>query len=68
MQEKSFVVPGIHCGHCTATIERELGGLDGVSFVKADPASKEVVVRWSDPADWAAIEALLVEIEFPPAA
>lgn len=67
MEERSFTVPNISCGHCTATIQRELGELEGVTSVEADAASKQVKVRWQDPATWQKIEALLVEIEFPPA-
>ena len=66
MQERSVTIPNISCGHCTATIERELGELEGVTSVAADPQSKQVTVRWQDPATWQTIEALLVEIEFPP--
>ncbi len=67
MDERSFTVPNISCGHCTATIQREIGELEGVTSVDADPASKRVTVRWQSPATWDKIEALLVEIEFPPA-
>jgi copper chaperone len=67
MDERSFTVPNISCGHCAATIQRELGELEGVTSVEADAASKRVTVRWQDPATWEKIEALLVEIEFSPA-
>lgn len=67
MQERSFVAPNISCGHCTATIERELGDLDGVKGVKAEVEGKRVKVSWEDPASWDSIVALLQEIGFPPA-
>lgn len=66
MQEKTFTVPNISCGHCTRTVETELGELPGVKNVKADIDSKQVTVAWGDPATWEKIEATLVEINYPP--
>ena len=65
MTTKTFTAPAINCGHCTKTIEMEVGDLAGVSSVKADVDSKQVTVEWGDPATWAEIEALLDEIGFP---
>ena len=67
MSTKTITVPAISCGHCTHTIEMEVGDLAGVSSVSADVDSKQVTVEWGDPANWDQIEALLVEIDFPPA-
>lgn len=67
MEERTFKVPNISCGHCTGTIVRELGELAGVRSVKADVESKQVMVSWDEPATWESILALLEEIEFPPA-
>ena len=67
MASKTFVVPNISCGHCTHTIETELGELAGVSSVKAEQDSKQVTVTWDDPASWEQIKALLQEIEYAPA-
>ncbi len=66
MESKTFVVPNISCGHCTRTIEMEVGEMAGVSNVKADEGSKEVTVAWEAPATWGKIEALLKEINYPP--
>jgi len=66
MTTKTFIVPNISCGHCTRTIETELGELPGVSRVKADAASKQVTVEWDHPAAWENIRALLIEINYPP--
>ncbi len=66
MTTKTFTVPNISCGHCTHTIEMEVGDLAGVTSVKADQATKQVTVEWGDPATWAQIEALLAEINYPP--
>ena len=66
MTSKTFVVPNISCGHCTHTIEMEVGDLAGVSSVKAEEGSKKVTVEWGDPASWEQIESLLQEINYPP--
>ena len=68
MESKTFIVPNISCGHCTHTVEMEVGDLSGVKSVKADIESKQVVVEWEQPASWEQIESLLVEINYPPAA
>jgi copper ion binding protein len=67
MTNKTFMVPGISCGHCVMTIEQEVKGLQGVKMVKADQNSRQVTVEWDTPATWESIKNLLVEIEYPPA-
>jgi copper chaperone CopZ len=67
MQTKTFEVPNISCGHCVRTIENEVSDLAGVSKVQADEETRMVTVEWGDPATWDAINALLVEINYPPA-
>jgi len=66
METKTFIVPNISCGHCTHTIEAELGDLAGVTSVKAEIESKKVTVSWQDPASWGKINDLLQEINYPP--
>ena len=68
MQSKTVTVPNISCGHCTHTVEMELNDIAGVNSVNADIDSKQVVVEWGDPATWTQIEAMMVEINYPPAA
>jgi copper chaperone CopZ len=69
MTKKTVNVPGISCGHCVATIEREVGEIDGVDSVKAEQTSRDVTIAWNpDATDWIAIEALLNEIDYPPSA
>ena len=65
---KTVHVPGISCGHCVMTIEKELDDLDGVEGVKTEHASKRVTVSW-DPevTDWTVIKDTMKEINFPPA-
>lgn len=67
MTQRTVSVPNINCGHCVATIQREIGELDGVSTVEADAATKTVTVTF-DPAktSWEAIAGTLREIDFPP--
>ncbi len=66
MPTKTFTVPHINCGHCTRTIERELGDLKGVTHVKAEIDSKKVTVEWEDPLTWDDIRELLEDIDYPP--
>ena len=65
MTKKTFIVPNISCGHCTRTIETELGELPGVTHVKAEVASKQVTIEWEEPATWDKVRALLEEINYP---
>lgn len=67
MSRKVFSVPNISCGHCTHTIQMELGDLPGVTSVQAEVATKQVTVEWGAPATWEKIKATLAEINFPPA-
>jgi copper chaperone len=67
MESKTFTVPNISCGHCVHTVEMEVGEIAGVSHVKADQASKQVVVQWDAPATWEQIKNTLVEINYSPA-
>lgn len=62
---KEYTVPAISCGHCTATIERELKLVAGVESVKAERESKKVNVVVKDAAVLPVVEATLVEIGYP---
>ena len=67
MTTKTVNVPGISCGHCVATIEREVGELEGVGSVKAEEKSKSLTVSWDpETTDWVVIEEHLREINYPP--
>lgn len=66
MGSKTVSIPNISCGHCTSTIEREVGELPGVTAVKAQIEQKQVQITWDDQTlDWSTIDALLTEIGFP---
>ncbi len=67
METKTFQAPAIHCGHCTMTIERELGELEGIKTVKAAQDTQTVTVSWEAPATWDKIKALMDEIGYPAA-
>jgi copper chaperone CopZ len=67
MEQRTFLVPSISCGHCTATIKRELAEVDGVVTVEGDLNSKQVTVTWQSPATWEEIRSVLVDISHPPA-
>ena len=65
MTTVSYSVPAMHCGHCTHTIEMEVGELQGVQTVKADLGMKKVEITFDSPASEQTIKALLAEINYP---
>ena len=58
--------PDMSCGHCVASIEEEVGALDGVETVKADLSTKQVTISF-DPGKVSVtqIEAALDEAGYP---
>jgi len=66
MEEKTVRIPAISCGHCIMTIERELGELEGVSYVKGNAGTREVTVKWNAPMNWDTILETLDEIGYSP--
>ena len=66
MTTKTVKVPNISCGHCVATVEREVGELRGVASVRAEHATKNVTISWDPEAsDWTVIQGRLEEIGYP---
>jgi copper ion binding protein len=65
MTTVTYSVPAISCGHCTHTIETEVGELKGVQSVKAAIDTKKVEITFDAPANEEMIKALLVEINYP---
>lgn len=59
-------VSGVSCGHCTGTIERELGEMEGVRAVRAGIDGRVSIDHDPAVAPRAGIEALLREINYPP--
>jgi copper chaperone len=48
MEGKTYSVPGMHCGHCTAAVTRELVRVEGVQNVDVDLETKLVIVEGAD--------------------
>ncbi|HBY97461.1 MAG: heavy-metal-associated domain-containing protein [Ardenticatenaceae bacterium] len=65
MTTEVLSVPGISCGHCKATIERELKEVAGIKQVEADVGSKRVTVSYEPPANEQTILTLMEEIGYP---
>jgi copper chaperone len=40
----TFTVPGMTCGHCEASVKREVGSVSGVDIVDVDLQTKLVTV------------------------
>ena len=66
MNTVSFEVPGISCGHCTHTIQTEVGEIEGVKSVEASQSDRRVKVEFEPPATEEKIIGLLTEINYPP--
>ena len=65
-EQVRLTAPDISCGHCVATVQRAVGGLEGVESVQANADTKQVVVRF-DPArvSQAQIEAAMDDEGYP---
>lgn len=65
MEQQTYVVPGMSCGHCKSAIEEEVGQVAGVASVEADFESKLVLVTgvFDDTAIRAAIDEAGYEAE-----
>jgi copper chaperone len=44
----TFTVPGMTCGHCEASVKREVGSVPGVDNVDVDLTTKLVTVEGAD--------------------
>jgi copper chaperone CopZ len=58
--EATYSVPAMHCGNCTAAVEREIALVPGVEAVSAELETKLVVVRGEAVED-AAVRAAIEE-------
>ena len=45
MNERTYTVPGMHCGHCERAVKEEVGAVAGVRSVDVNLETKLVVVR-----------------------
>ncbi len=57
-------IEGMTCGHCTASVEKALLGVPGVSAAKADLAAGNAVVTAEDSVDKKALAAAVDDIGF----
>jgi copper chaperone len=60
MEELTYSVPGMHCGHCERAVSEEISAVAGVESVAVDLETKLVVVR-GDALDDAALRAAIDE-------
>ena len=65
MEKSTYKINNISCGHCVATIQKELHEIEGVIQVHGDPETKSVTVEWRFPVTASEIEARLAEIGYP---
>lgn len=65
-EKATLTAPDISCEHCVATINKAVGGMNGVSKVATDERTKQIAVEF-DPArvSLAQIEAMLEEEGYP---
>lgn len=57
-ETRTYTVPGMHCGHCTEAVEREVSAVPGVESVAADLETKLVLVQGEGLSDEALREAI----------
>ncbi|MGM0560726.1 MAG: cation-translocating P-type ATPase [Pseudomonadota bacterium] len=50
-REVELSVPDIHCGGCIRAIEKTLGDLPGITYVRVNLTVRRVTVRWNDGGD-----------------
>ena len=48
MTERTLRVPGMHCGHCKAAVEGELGKIPGVESSNADVEKGTVEIFYDE--------------------
>lgn len=65
MENKTFIIPAISCGHCVMSIKNELSEIAGVKKVEGDPQSKSISVEWELPANLDKILNTLKQINYP---
>lgn len=67
MNEITYTVPGMSCGHCEQAVSGELSKVDGVESVEVDLSTKLVTVSGSE-LDDAALRAAIDEAGYEAAA
>ncbi|MDP9352756.1 MAG: cation transporter [Chloroflexota bacterium] len=66
LEQATLITPDISCAHCVATINKAVGGLQGVRRVEPDETTKQVLVEF-DPTQVSLndIEATLDDAGYP---
>jgi copper chaperone len=59
--ESSYVVTGMTCAHCVASVSEEVGEISGVSDVRVDLGTGDVTVTSDRPLERAEVEAAVRE-------
>jgi len=59
--ESSYVVTGMTCAHCVASVSEEVGEINGVRDVRVDLATGDVTVTSERPLERAEVEAAVRE-------
>jgi copper chaperone len=65
MENKTFTIANISCGHCVMTIKNELGKMAGIRTVDGNIDTKTISIEWEEPASLDTIKAKLNEINYP---
>ena len=65
MENQTFSIPNISCGHCVMSIKNELSEIEGIQAVEGDPESKTITVESETPASLQDIRATLKNINYP---
>jgi copper chaperone len=65
MENQTFTVENISCGHCVTTIKNELSEISGVQSVSGKPEKKTITVQWEAPATIEKIRETLKDINYP---
>ncbi|PVZ14789.1 heavy-metal-associated domain-containing protein [Actinomycetospora cinnamomea] len=60
-QTSTYIVTGMTCDHCVASVREEVGEVPGVTDVDVDLSSGRVVVTVAGPVDDGAIRAAVEE-------
>jgi copper chaperone len=61
MATSTYTVTGMTCGHCVSSVQKEIGGIEGVTGVAVDLASGRVEVTSQAPVSDEAIAAAVDE-------
>lgn len=61
VENSTFAVTGMTCGHCAAAVTEEVEKVAGVTDVSVDVASGQVTVTSTAPVDPAAVRAAVEE-------